>query len=123
MPYSLTRVVAFHATHQYPGSAVHGHLYQIAVTVTGTPHPVTRMVMDLGVLDEILTDAITVPLEGHHLNNAIADFASGARWPSCEAIAEWCWREVASRLPATTRVERIRVAEDDTLWAECTGPA
>lgn len=119
---ALTRVVAFHAKHQYPGSAAHGHLYRIAVTVTGVLDPVTQMVVDLSAFDEILTNAITNPLQGRHLNDVIADFASGAKWPTCEAIAVWCWREVASRLPATVLLERVRVAEDETLWADCTGP-
>ncbi|MES2306802.1 MAG: 6-carboxytetrahydropterin synthase [Gemmatimonadota bacterium] len=119
---ALTRVVSFYARHQYPGSTAHGHLYQVAVTVTGTLDPVTQSVIDLATLDEILTMAITTPLGGRHLNDAIAEFASGARWPTCEAIAAWCWREIAGRLPATSRLERVRVAEDNTLWAECTGP-
>lgn len=119
---SLTRVVSFHATHQYPGGTAHGHLYRVATTVTGSLDPVTQMVVDLVALDEILTKTITLPLQGRHLNEAIADFASGARWPSCEAIAAWCWREIAGRLPATVLLERVRVAEDETLWADCTGP-
>jgi 6-pyruvoyl-tetrahydropterin synthase len=120
---SLTRAIAFHAKHQYPQAAAHGHLYRIAVTVTGILNPVTRSVVDLKTFDEILTEVITTRLEGRHLNEAIAAFASGAQWPTCEAIAAWCWTEVASRLPAEVRLERVRVAEDDTLWADCTGPA
>lgn len=119
---SLTRVVAFHATHQYPGNSAHGHLYRITVTVTGPLDPPAMMVMELDTLDEILTNVITVPLQGRHLNDVIPVLASGAQLPTCEAIASWCWREVASRLPATVRLERLRVAEDDTLWAECSDP-
>lgn len=119
---SLTRVVVFHATHQYPGNSAHGHLYRIAVTVTGAVDPKTMMVIDLGTLDEILANGITDPLQGRHLNDTIPVLASGEQLPTCEAIACWCWREVANRLPATVQLERVRVTEDDTLWAECSDP-
>lgn len=119
---SLTRAIAFHAKHQYPEAVAHGHLYRIEVTVTGTLDPVTQMVVDLVALDDILTNAITLRLEGRQLNEAIPAFASGGQWPSCEAVAAWCWREVASRLPAQVGLQRVRVAEDETLWADCTGP-
>ena len=119
---SLTRAIAFHARHQYPDAVAHGHLYRIAVTVTGTLDPVTRSVVDLVALDEILTQTLTERLEGRHLNEVIAAAGSDARWPTCEAIAAWCWQEVASRLPVEVRLQRVRVAEDDTLWADCTGP-
>lgn len=119
---SLTRAIAFHARHQYPTATAHGHLYRIEVTVSGVLDPVTQMVMELAALDVILANAVTERLAGRHLNEAIPAFASGAQWPTCEAIAAWCWRQLATRLPAQVLLERIRVAEDETLWAECTGP-
>ena len=123
MPCSLTRAIAFHATHRYPGGVAHGHLYQVAVTVTGALDPTTRMVMALDRLDEILTEGVTVPLGGRHLHEVVPAFASGAQWPTCEAIAEWGWRAIATSLPAGVQLERVRVAEDETLWADCTGIA
>lgn len=81
------------------------------------------MVMDLTRLDEILTETVLRPLDGRHLNDAVPAFASGEQLPSCEAIAAWCFRQVTDRLPSTVRLVRVRVAEDDTLWADCTAPA
>jgi 6-pyruvoyl-tetrahydropterin synthase len=119
---SLTRALAFHATHAYPASAAHGHLYRIDVTVTGTLDPVTQMVMELGALDLILSETIVTRLAGHQLNAVFPVGSPGANSPTCEAIASWCWQSVASRLPPEVRLERVRVAEDETLWADCTGP-
>jgi 6-pyruvoyltetrahydropterin/6-carboxytetrahydropterin synthase len=118
---SLTRSLALHATHSYPESRTHGHLYRIDVTVTGALDPVKQMVMDLAELDEILRDVIVAPLAGRHLNEIIAGPAE-VPWPTCEAIAGWCWQAIAKRLPATVQLARVRVAEDETLWADCTGP-
>jgi 6-pyruvoyltetrahydropterin/6-carboxytetrahydropterin synthase len=139
MPCALTRRIAFHARHRYyradwsaaenqqrfgwtaepPG---HGHLYRVEVTVTGPLDPATQMIIDLGALDAILDEEIVQPLAGTLLNESIAVFASGAELPSCEAVAGWCWSRIATRLPPGVRLERVRVAEDETLWADCTGP-
>ena len=121
---SLTRAIALHATHHFPegGPAEpHGHLYRIEVTVRAVIDQVQRTVIDLATLDAILTRDVAQPLAGHHLNSAIPEFASGAQWPTCEALAAWCWRTIARQLPTGTALERVRVAEDATLWADCTG--
>ena len=120
---SLTRAIALHARHQYPGGSKHGHLYRIEVTVTGPLAPHTRMVMDLATLDQILTEEIAQPLGGRDLHEAVPVFASEQELPSCEALAAWCWSRVAPRLPYEVQLDRVRVAEDGTLWADCTGPS
>lgn len=81
---SLTRVLTFHAMHRYhkpawseaenqrrfgwtsaaPG---HGHLYRVEVTVAGPLDPETQMVIDLPLLDTILTETVAAPLAGRHL--------------------------------------------------------
>ena len=119
---SLTRALSFHATHAYAESAAHGHLYQIDVTVAGTLDPVTQMVMELNALDLILSETIVTRLAGRRLNGVFPAGSPGATSPTCEAIASWCWESVANRLPSEIRLERVRVAEDATLWADCTGP-
>jgi 6-pyruvoyltetrahydropterin/6-carboxytetrahydropterin synthase len=136
--FALTRRIGFHARHRYyrpewteaenlqrfgstATSLSHGHLYRIDVTITGPLDPATQMVFDLGEFDNILAEEIVQPLAGTELNDAIARFAPGAELPSCEALAAWCWERVAGRLHGTVRLERVRVAEDETLWADCTG--
>lgn len=121
---SLTRSIALHATHQFSVGGppeVHGHLYRIEVTVRAVIDVSHRTVVDLATLDGILTDEVTEPLAGRHLNDAIPEFASGEQLPTCEAIAAWCWRAIAPRLPTGTDLQRVRVAEDASLWADCTG--
>lgn len=140
MACSLTRRVTFHARHRYhraewseaenqrrfgwtadpPG---HGHLYCVDVTITGPLDPATQMILDLGEFDAVLAEEIVTPLAGTLLNESVAPFASGAELPSCEALASWCWTRLAERLHGKVRLQRVRVAEDETLWADCTGPS
>lgn len=139
MPVSrLTRRVAFHARHRMalpdwsdgeaearygwtarrPG---HGHLYRVAVTVGGTPDPDTGALLDLAAFDALLHDQVIAPLTGQHLNEAVDEFARGDALPTCEALAAVIWRRLAPHLAAGLRLERVVVAEDDTLEGECLG--
>lgn len=140
MPLSLTRTVVFRATHRLalpqlsdadnrsrfgwtaerPG---HEHEYRCSVTVTGTPDPSTGMLVDLGQLDGILQDLVTGPLDGRHLNDVVPPVAQGHALATCEALAAWLFGRIAARLPAAVRLQRVRVAEDATLHADCTGTA
>jgi 6-pyruvoyltetrahydropterin/6-carboxytetrahydropterin synthase len=137
MPASLTRTVSFHATHRYyrpewtesrnrevfgsladpPG---HGHDYQCAVTIGG-PISEDGMLLDLALLDRILKEEVLRPLEGKHLNLDIAAFAYGGTLPTCEAIAAYLFPRIAGRLPTGVVLERVRIMEDPSLYADCTG--
>jgi 6-pyruvoyltetrahydropterin/6-carboxytetrahydropterin synthase len=137
MAVSLTRTVSFYALHRYyradwsdahnrevfgsladpPG---HGHDYQCAVTVTGTPDD-SGMIMDLVLLDRILEEEVLTPFAGKHFNLDVPAFAQGRPLPTCEAIAAYIFRRIAGRLPARVVLWRVRIAEDPTLYADCTG--
>jgi 6-pyruvoyl tetrahydropterin synthase-like protein len=41
--------------------------------------------------------------------------------PSCEALARYLFMRIASRLPERVTLQRVRVAEDAALFAECSG--
>jgi 6-pyruvoyltetrahydropterin/6-carboxytetrahydropterin synthase len=136
---SLTRVVGFHAVHRYyrpqwseqrnrevfgsladpPG---HAHDYQCAVTVGGSLDE-AGTVIDLGLLDRILQEEVLIPFEGKHLNLDLPAFAYGKTVPTCEALAAYVFPRIASRLPAGLALERVRIMEDPTLYADCTGVA
>jgi 6-pyruvoyltetrahydropterin/6-carboxytetrahydropterin synthase len=138
MPVSLTRTVAFHALHRLrrpdwsaernreaygPLSEYHGHDYTCAVTVGGAPDPDTGMAVDLVLLDRILREEVVEPLADRRLNDDVTAFAAGRPLPVCEALAAHLYARIAARLPAGLRLERVRVAEDPTLHADCTGLA
>ena len=140
MPVSLTRTVGFRAVHRLhrqdwsearnreafgplseaPG---HPHHYQCAVAVRGPVDPAMGMVMDLAELDRILHDEVVAPFDGKHLNLDVPAFGAGGTLPTCEALAALVFSRIAARLPAPVVLERVRVLEDPTLYADCTGIA
>jgi 6-pyruvoyltetrahydropterin/6-carboxytetrahydropterin synthase len=134
MPISLTRVVTFTAWHRYHVTTwseaqnrdrfgaladSHPHDYRCEVTVRG---PLAMgMVMDLGILDAILQQEILQPLGGQQLNQAVPEVAAGTTQPTCEVLAAHVYARLSGRLPPDIVLERVRIAEDATLHADCTG--
>jgi 6-pyruvoyltetrahydropterin/6-carboxytetrahydropterin synthase len=138
MSVSLTRTVGFHAVHRLyrsdwtearnreafgplsdpPG---HAHDYRCAVTVSGPLSGRMGMVFDLGELDRILQEEVVSRLDGKHLNQDVPGLSDSGMLPTCEAIAVDVYRRVAARLPRGVTLERVRIMEDPTLYADCTG--
>ncbi len=136
MPLTLTRTVGFRAVHRLyradwsearnreafgplsepPG---HAHDYRCAVTVGGAVDERMAMVLDLARLDRILQEEVVARLAGKPLNEDVPRLA-GAE-PTCEAIARDVFRRLLPRLPRDVTLERVRIMEDPTLYADCTG--
>jgi 6-pyruvoyltetrahydropterin/6-carboxytetrahydropterin synthase len=137
MSASLTRTVGFHALHRYyrPGWSDaknrevfgpladppgHGHDYQCSVTVRGRLND-DGMIVDLALLDRIMRDEVSTPFAGKHFNLDVPDFAFGKTLPTCEAIAAYVFQRIAPRLPDGVELERVRIMEDPSLYADYTG--
>ena len=136
MQISLTRTVTFPATHRMwradwsdaenrrhfgPVAEYHGHQYRCAVTVAGPMDPATGMLVDLVQLDAIITEEVIQRLGNRQLNTELPELAVGRSLPTCEALASILYARIAARLPSGVRLMRVKVAEDPTLYAECTG--
>jgi 6-pyruvoyltetrahydropterin/6-carboxytetrahydropterin synthase len=138
MPVSLTRTVGFHAWHRFHrpdwtpernlemfgdlnAPAGHDHHYRCSVTVSGATDAEWGGVMNLADLDRLLLEEVVKPLEGRHIDRDVTHFAPGGALPTCEALASWLYDRIAPRLPRGVRLDRVRVAEDDSLHADCTG--
>jgi 6-pyruvoyl-tetrahydropterin synthase len=136
MATSLSRVLRFRASHHYrvpswsdarnreafgPLVESHPHDYTCTVTVTGAPDPTLGVAVDLPQFDRLLDREVRLPLDGKDLNRDLPAFGPGGRLPTCEALAEYLFARIAGQLPAGVRLLRVRIAEDPTLYAECTG--
>ena len=138
MSVALTRTVGFRAVHRLyrpdwtdasnqkafgplsdpPG---HPHDYRCLVTVSGPIDARMGMVVDLVELDRILQEEVVARLNGKHLNEDVPELGYDRMLPTCEAIAMDVYRRIASRLPRGVTLERVRIMEDPTLYADCTG--
>jgi 6-pyruvoyl-tetrahydropterin synthase len=78
-------------------------------------------IVELTLLDRILTEEVVTPLDGKHLNLDVPAFGYGRALPTCEALAVYLFPRIAARLPTGVALDRVRIVEDATLYADCTG--
>ena len=132
----LTRIVEFTAQHRLRrpdlsaednerefGAAArdHGHRYQCRVTVAGALAPERGGVARLTALDELLREEVVQRFDGRHVNETVAEFATGRRLPTGEALAVYIWERLAGRLPAGVRLHAVRIQEGPHLYSEYFG--
>lgn len=118
----LTRVYHFSAGHRLVNPALkpdenarlygpcareHGHNYYVEVTVTGTPDPVTGMMLDLSRLDEIVRRELLDQVD-HHTLERVPPLAGVIT--TGESLARAFWRPLVAALPAGV-LSRVTVVE------------
>jgi 6-pyruvoyltetrahydropterin/6-carboxytetrahydropterin synthase len=134
MPSFLTRRVAFAAAHRYrrpdwsdernaevfgacARESFHGHSYSCDVVVTGKIDPVTGMIVDLGLLDQVLSAEVRDRFDHRNINLDVPEFADGRLVPTGEELARFIFERVQTRLGAAATVVSVTIAEDATLSA------
>lgn len=132
---ALTRRVTFSAAHRYrrpewsdarnlevfgacAREAWHGHTWTCDVSVSGAVDPVTGMVVDLRVLDDVLTREVMARFDHRTINTEVPEFAEGRLVPTCENLAAFIAARVQDALGERARVTRVWLSESPTLWAE-----
>ena len=132
---SLTRKLRFSAAHRYhrpewsdeenrrvfgpcANPHGHGHDYLLEVTVSADVDPLTGFSADLGALDRILHEEVSIPLDHQHLNHAVADFGPGAKIPTSENILLWIHARVAPRIEAPMALVRLRLHENPDFYVD-----
>ena len=134
----LTREVRFSAAHRYwrpewsdernrttfgacANPHGHGHLYRLEVTVGGPVDPETGFAVDLATLDALLRREVLDVLDHRHINHDVPEFAAGGLVPTTENLLVWLWLRVQAGLPDGARLTRLRLQEDEGLYAEYFG--
>ena len=107
--WELTKSFRFEAAHALPGTTlgdtseeIHGHSFRAEVSIRGRPDPKTGMVMDLGLLDEKMSDV--QKLLDHKLLNKI----DGLAIPTLEHLSRFIW----DRVQPAGHVIRVTVYRD-----------
>ena|SRR5436853_162443 len=134
MPSFLTRRVTFAAAHRYrrpdwsderneqvfglcARESFHGHSYVCDVVVTGEVDRTTGMIVDLGLLDRVLTAEVRQRFDHRNINLDVPEFADGKLVPTGEELARFIFSRVQSALGSAATVVSVTIAEDATLSA------
>ncbi|MGB3800956.1 MAG: 6-carboxytetrahydropterin synthase [Lewinella sp.] len=100
----------------------HGHNYELRVTVSGTPDPVTGFVMDAKVLSQIIKRTVVDILDHSNLNLDIDWFTN--RLPTTENLTTAIWERLEGPvIEASGKLYRVRLYETENIYADYYGPA
>ncbi|WJR80106.1 6-carboxytetrahydropterin synthase [Bradyrhizobium sp. NP1] len=93
--WELTKSFRFEAAHALAGTTlgaaseeIHGHSFRADITVRGTPDPATGMVLDLGLLQQRISEV--QKLLDHKLLNRV----EGLGPPTLENLSRFVWEHV-----------------------------
>ncbi len=130
----LNKVFHFCAAHQYGNPAlsdeenltafgkdlqVHGHNYELTVSVTGAVDPKTGFLVDLGHLKEVVNEHVIHQLDHSQIEIDIPWFVG--KQPSTENIVVWIWDQIAANLNSGS-LHQIRLQETPTIYTDYFGP-
>jgi len=132
----LTRKAEFSASHFYHNPKLtpeenqrifgkcnnphgHGHNYTLEVTVKGPVDERSGFVMDLKQLKQVMTREVIDVFDHRHLNHEVPEFKR--QIPTTENLAIAIWRRLEGKLNGGARLYRVRVYENDDLFAEVYG--
>jgi 6-pyruvoyltetrahydropterin/6-carboxytetrahydropterin synthase len=87
------------------------------VTVTGPIDRETGMIVDLGLLDDILRVEVRERFDHRNINLDVPEFADGELVPTGEELARFIFQRVQHGLGNAARVFEVIVSEDATLSA------
>ena len=133
MPY-LTKKFKFCAAHQYGHSnwsskknnevfgkdaRLHGHNYELEVTVTGEIDEETGFLVDLDELKKIVNKKVVNVIDHSTIEKEIPWFRD--KQPSTEHMVIWMWEQIEPEL-GDTKLHRIRVRETPTICTDYYGP-
>jgi 6-pyruvoyltetrahydropterin/6-carboxytetrahydropterin synthase len=97
---------SFEAAHRLPNvpadhkcARLHGHSFQVRVTVDGPLGENTGWVMDFADLK-----AAFRPVH-HRLDHRYLNEIAGLENPTSEILAQWIWRELRASLPSLAEIE------------------
>ena len=129
----LTRRLTFSAAHQLGHGAwsdarnrdtfgacanVHGHNYQLWVTVRGVPDAETGFVIDAKRLKEIVHEHVVGELDHRNLSTDVAWLAE--RQPTTENVAMAIWRRLVPHVEGCA-LHCVRLQETENISAEYYG--
>ncbi len=97
----------------------HGHNYGVEVTVTGTPDPITGMLVDLEKLDAVLEAEVMDRFDHKNLNDDVPEFERLN--PTSENLTLVLWEVLKNKIPAPARLHKVVVQETERNFFEYDG--
>lgn len=98
---------------------VHGHNYNIEISVKGTVCEETGFIVNLNKLDSIVNPIIKI-LDHCQIEKDIDWFAG--KQPSSENLAVFIWENIANKINKFVKLKNVRVYETQRIFTDYSGP-
>lgn len=99
---------------------LHGHNYELTVSVTGEVDPRTGFLVDLGRLKSVVRERVIDVLDHRHIDAEVEWFRE--RQPSTENLVRFIWEAIEAGDPGC-RLVRVRLKETDSIYTDHYGPS
>ncbi|MFC1483757.1 6-pyruvoyl tetrahydropterin synthase family protein [Candidatus Neomarinimicrobiota bacterium] len=100
-------------------SKIHGHNYDLEVSLTGQVDPETGFIADLGKVKNLVHERVIRVLDHAMIDEDVPWFKN--RQPSTENLVTFIWEQLVSHIPAGVQLVRVRLYETPTIYAEYNG--
>jgi 6-pyruvoyltetrahydropterin/6-carboxytetrahydropterin synthase len=98
---------------------IHGHNYELEVSLTGPIDPETGFITDLGIIKDLVQERVIRLLDHALIDEDVPWFEN--RQPSSENLVKFIWEQLAPHVPGEVELVRIRLFETPTIYAEYDG--
>ncbi len=102
-----------------PDLNIHGHNYELTISVRGEINPDTGFITDLGHLKQVVNETVIERIDHTQIELDILWFKG--KQPSTENMVLWMWEQISSHIAQGT-LHRIRLQETPTIYTEYFGP-
>ena len=85
----------------------------LQVTVSGTPHPVTGMVINISDLKLIIRDKIMTVLDHKNIDLQVEYFRQSGLVSTTENLAVFCWKQLEESIPSPALLHQVKIWETD----------
>jgi len=119
--FELSKQFLFDAAHTLERSIdsessrrIHGHSYRAEITVRGRPDPATGMIVDLGHLEQIMSNARNA------LDHRFLDEINDLGPATMENLCRWIWLRLRPDIDNLTKVSVFRDSSGEacSYWGE-----
>ncbi|MFB0515478.1 MAG: 6-pyruvoyl tetrahydropterin synthase family protein [Candidatus Neomarinimicrobiota bacterium] len=98
---------------------IHGHNYDLEVSLTGSVDPNTGFVADLEAIKSLVQERVVDVLDHAQIDKDIPWFKE--RQPSSENLVLYIWEQLAPYIAEGVQLVRVRLYETPTIYAEYGG--
>jgi 6-pyruvoyltetrahydropterin/6-carboxytetrahydropterin synthase len=98
---------------------IHGHNYELEVSLTGPVDPETGFIADLGEVKNQVHERVIRVLDHTQIDEDVPWFKN--RQPSSENLVTFIWEQLVSHIPEGVQLVRVRLYETPTIYAEYNG--